>query len=170
MLTILWNRAMHSRPSSPSPTTPMRATPAPPVPSVPSVTPTIPTPFTEFVISRVPDEEFSRLFAITFGECLRRDPDALEIDFDTVHKWLGIEKEGAVRLLKGMISEDEHGSYSVAKGSGVSISFNQFEELMTAAQTSEGKKARKLVGDDWGKAPIYSPGWTATNVASKVLA
>ena len=59
------------------------------------------TPFTDFVLSRLPDEESQKLFALSFGEHLRRDADALEIDFDEVFKWLGIDiKANAQRLLK----------------------------------------------------------------------
>ena len=47
-----------------------------------------------------------KLFALSFGEHLQRDPDALEIDFDDVYKWLGMNlKESALRLLKRETAE-----------------------------------------------------------------
>ena len=92
---------------------------------------------------------------MSFGEHLRHDPDALEIDFDDVFKWLGDDrKDNALRLLKREFSSYK---YSVlpkeensAAGAGrprdiYKISFNQFEELMISTQTPEGKRARKLV-------------------------
>ncbi|CAL8461706.1 g1237 [Coccomyxa elongata] len=113
------------------------------------------TPFTDFVLSRLPDEESQKLFALSFGEHLRRDADALEIDFDEVFKWLGIDrKDSALRLLRREFSSAEYVSHIDVGNSGAGagrprdvykISFNQFEELMIAAQTAEGKKARKLV-------------------------
>lgn len=67
------------------------------------------TPFTDFVLSRLPDEESQKLFAMSFGEHLRHDPDALDIDFDDVFKWLGIDrKDNALRLLKRELSTDEY--------------------------------------------------------------
>jgi len=58
------------------------------------------TPFTDFVLSRLPNEDSQKLFALSFGEHLRHDPDAREIDFDDVYKWLGIPlKANALRLL-----------------------------------------------------------------------
>ena len=114
-----------------------------------------PTPFTDFILARIPDEETQKLFALSFGEHLKRDPDALEIDFDDVYRWLGIDrKDSALRLLKREFSSNEYivhcGVDNSAPGAGrprdvYKISFNQFEELMISAQTSEGKKARKLV-------------------------
>ena len=110
------------------------------------------TPFTDFVLSRLPDEESQKLFALSFGEHLRRDADALEIDFDEVFKWLGIDiKANALRLLKRELNPEEYLIIRDDKKSNgrprdiYRISFNQFEELMIAAQTAEGKKARKLV-------------------------
>ncbi len=113
------------------------------------------TPFTDFVLSRLPDEESQKLFALSFGEHLRRDADALEIDFDEVFKWLGIDrKDSALRLLRREFSSAEYVSHIDVGNLGTTggrprdvykISFNQFEELMIAAQTAEGKKARKLV-------------------------
>ena len=113
------------------------------------------TPFTEFVLSRLPDEESQKLFALSFGEYLRCDPEATEIDFDDVYKWLGMErKDNALRLLKREFSDGEYvflrkeGNLGTTGGRPrdvYKISFNQFEELMIAAQTAEGKKARKLV-------------------------
>ena len=110
------------------------------------------TPFTDFVLSRLPDEESQKLFALSFGEHLRRDADALEIDFDDVYKWLGMDlKASAIRLLKREFLSSEYLlNRNVEKSNGrprdvYRISFNQFEELMIAAQTPEGKKARKLV-------------------------
>ncbi len=113
------------------------------------------TPFTEFVLSRLPDEESQKLFARSFGEYLHHDPDALDIDFDDVFKWLGVDrKDSALRLLKRELSSNEYivhcGVENSATGAGrprdiYKISFNQFEELMISAQTPEGKRARKLV-------------------------
>ena len=47
-----------------------------------------------------------------------------------------------------------------------------FSDLSLAAKSTTffGGFLNIPVGDDWGKAPIYSQGWTATHVASKVLA
>ena len=114
-----------------------------------------PTPFTDVVLARIPDEETQKLFALSFGEHLRRDADALEIDFDDVYRWLGVDrKDNAVRLLKKELNSDEYvllhkeGNSTSLGGRPrdvYKISFNQFEELMIAAQTDEGKKARKLV-------------------------
>ena len=113
------------------------------------------TPFTHFVLSRLPDEDSQKLFARSFGEYLHHDPDALDIDFDDVFKWLGIDrKDSALRLLKREFSSAEYRSHIDVGNLGTTggrprdvykISFNQFEELMIAAQTAEGKKARKLV-------------------------
>ena len=113
------------------------------------------TPFTDFVMSRLPNEESQKLFALSFGEYLRRDADALEIDFDDVYRWLGIDrKDSALRLLKREFSSAEYASHIDVGNLGTAggrprdvykISFNQFEELMIAAQAAEGKKARKLV-------------------------
>ena len=146
MLTTLWNRATHSRSSSPSPTTSSTEVVNAAV-SAPS-----PTPFTDFVLARIPDEETQKLFALSFGEYLKRDPDALEIDFDDVYRWLGMElKASALRLLKREFSTNEYLFNRNVENSGgrpkdvYKISFNQFEELMISAQTHEGKKARKLV-------------------------
>ena len=56
------------------------------------------TPFTDFVLARIPNEETQKLFALSFGEHLKRDPDALEIDFDDVYRWLGMDlKASALR-------------------------------------------------------------------------
>ena len=146
MLTSLWNRATHARSSSPAPTHSSAAVHNAPVSA------SSPTPFTTYVLSRIPDEESQKLFALSFGECLRRDPDALEINFDEVHRWLGFDsKDNAVRLLKREIPDSEYVLLTSEEDTGPPnrasflISFNQFEELMIAAQTSEGKKARKLV-------------------------
>ena len=110
------------------------------------------TPFTDFVLARIPNEETQKLFALSFGEHLKRDPDALEIDFDDVYRWLGMDlKASALRLLMREFSTDEYLFNRNVENSGgrprdvYKISFNQFEELMISAQTSEGKKARKLV-------------------------
>ena len=70
------------------------------------------TPFTDFVLSRLPDEGSQKLFALSFGEHLRRDADALELDFDDVYKWLGIDsKDSALRLLKREFSSAEYASH-----------------------------------------------------------
>ena len=110
------------------------------------------TPFTDFVLSRLPDQESQKLFALSFGEHLRHDPDAVNIDFDDVYRWLGIEiKANALRLLKRELTAEEYlfirdDKKSTGRPRDIyKISFNQFEELMIAAQTAEGKKARKLV-------------------------
>ena len=42
------------------------------------------TPFTDFVLSRLPDEDSQKLFALSFGEHICHDPDALDINFDDV--------------------------------------------------------------------------------------
>ena len=58
-------------------------------------------PFTDFVLSRLPDEDSQKLFALSFGEHIRHDPDALDINFDDVYHWIGIPlKANALRLLK----------------------------------------------------------------------
>ncbi len=111
-----------------------------------------PTPFTDFVLARIPDEETQKLFALSFGEHLRRDPDALEIDFDDVYRWLGIDrKDSALRLLKREFSSDEYVFHSdVELNSGgrprdvYKISFNQFEELMISAQTARARRLASL--------------------------
>ena len=149
MLTTLWNRATHSRSSSL-----LRTRSSNEVQNASVSTPS-PTPFTNFVLARIPDEETQKLFALSFGEHLKRDPDALEIDFDDVYRWLGIDrKDSALRLLKREFSSNEYVVHcdveNSATGAGrprnvYNISFNQFEELMISAQTQEGKKARKLV-------------------------
>ena len=149
MLTTLWNRATHSRSSSPAPTPSSTETAAAQNASgsAPSA-----TPFTDFVLARIPDEETQKLFALSFGEYLKRDPDALEIDFDVVFRWLGYDrKDNAVRLLKREIPEGEYALLTSEEGTGPAnrasylISFNQFEELMIGAQTIQGKKARRFV-------------------------
>ena len=153
MLSTLWKSATHSPLASqagpthaPSTNSPSEHSPATSG-SAQSV-----TPFTDFVLSRLPDEASQKLFALTFGEHLRHDPDALIINFDHVYKWLGYDrKDHAVRLLKKEIPEGEYALPTVGEGTGPAnkvsylISFNQFEELMIAAQTAEGKRARKLV-------------------------
>ncbi|CAK0769618.1 hypothetical protein CVIRNUC_003685 [Coccomyxa viridis] len=113
------------------------------------------TPFTDYVLSRLPDEESQKLFALSFGEYLHHDPDALDIDFDDVFQWLGIDRKGnALRLLKREFSTDEYivllKEDNSAPGAGrprdvYKMSFNQFEELIISAQTPEGKRARRLV-------------------------
>ena len=110
------------------------------------------TPFTDFILSRLPDEASQKLFALSFGEHLRHDPDALITNLDHVYKWLGYDrKDHAVRLLRKEIPEGEYALPTVGEGTGPAnkvsylISFNQFEQLMIAAQTAEGKRARKLV-------------------------
>ena len=70
------------------------------------------TPFTDFVLSRLPDEASQKLFALSFGEYLHHDPDALDIDFDDVFKWLGIDrKDSALRLLRREFSSAEYVSH-----------------------------------------------------------
>lgn len=70
------------------------------------------TPFTDFVLSRLPDES-QKLFAMSFGEHLHHDPDAIEIDFDNVFKWLGMNrKDSALRLLKREFSSAEYASHT----------------------------------------------------------
>ena len=110
------------------------------------------TPFTDFVLSRLPDEESQKLFALSFGEHLRHDPDAVDIDFDDVYRWLWIDiKANALRLLKRELNAEEYlfirdDEQSNGRPRDIyKISSNQFEELMIAAQTTSGKKARKLV-------------------------
>ena len=67
------------------------------------------TPFTDFVLSRLPDEESQKLFARSFGKHLHHDPDALDIDLDDVFKWLGINrKDNALRLLRKEFSDSEY--------------------------------------------------------------
>ncbi len=153
MLTSLWHSATSSSSarqdvtsSAPSSSTSAGQVSASPRTAQPG------TPFTEFVLARIPDEETQKLFALSFGEHLRRDPDALEIDFDDVYKWLGMElKASAIRLLKREFPTEEYLFNRDVENSGgrprdvYKISFNQFEELMISAQTPEGKKARKLV-------------------------
>ena len=109
------------------------------------------TPFTDFVLSRLPDEESQKLFAASFGEHLRHDSDALAIHLDHVYKWLGYDrKDNTVRLLKKEIPDGEYALLTSEEGRGPAnrascmISLNQFEELMIAAQTAQGKKARKF--------------------------
>ena len=107
------------------------------------------------MLSRLPDEESQKLFALSFGEYLHHDPDALDIDFDDVYRWLGIVRtDSALRLLKREFSTDEYIVHcdveNSTPGAGrprdvYKISFNQFEELMISAQTPEGKRARRLV-------------------------
>ena len=66
------------------------------------------TPFTDFVLSRLPNEESQKLFALSFGEHIRHDPDALDINFEDVHHWLGIPlKANALRLLKRELNTEE---------------------------------------------------------------
>ena len=145
MLTTLWNRATQSRSTSPLPGSSANMPGERHVPvSAPSS-----TPFTDYVLSRIPDEETQKLFALSFGEHLRRNPDALEIDFDDVFRWLGYDrKDNAVRLLKREIPDGEYLLLTNEEGTGPAnrasylISFNQFEDLMIAAQTTQGKKAR----------------------------
>ena len=104
------------------------------------------------MLSRIPDEESQKLFALSFGEHLCHDSDALAINLDHVYKWLGYDrKDNAVRLLKKEIPDGEYALLTCEEGRGPAnrasymISFNQFEELMIAAQTAQGKKARKFV-------------------------
>ena len=67
------------------------------------------TPFTDFVLSRLPNGDSQKLFALSFGEYLHHDPDALDIDFDDVFKWLGVDrKDNALRLLKREFSSNEY--------------------------------------------------------------
>ena len=158
MLSTLWNSATISSlarlavpsPAPPSSTSAM-ASPASSNIADPG------TPFTDFVLSHLPDEQSQKLFArsSSFGEHLRHDPDALDIDFDDVFKWLGIDrKDNALRLLKREFPSNEYivlpKEENFASGAGrprdvYKISLNQFEELMISAQTPEGKRARKLV-------------------------
>ena len=153
MLSTLWNSATTSplaRLAVPSPAPSSSTSPvASPASSNPAETG---TPFTDFVLSRLPDEESQKLFALSFGEHLRRDPDALDLNFEDVHHWLGIPlKANALRLLKRELNAEEYlfirdDEKSNGRPKDIyKISFNQFEELMIAAQTVEGRKARKLV-------------------------
>ena len=58
------------------------------------------------MLSRLPDEESQKLHALSFGEHIRHDPNALDISFDDVYHWLGIpRKANALRLLYDSISE-----------------------------------------------------------------
>lgn len=146
MLTTLWNRTTHSGSSSSLCTRSSNE-----VQSTLVSTPSL-TPFTDFVLSRIPDEETQKLFALSSGEYLKRDPNAQNIDFDDVHRWLGIPlKANAVRVLKRELDQSEYLVIHKDENSGgcprdiYLISFDQFEQLMTAAQTGDGKKARKLV-------------------------
>jgi len=153
MLSTLWNSATNSslaRLAVPSPAPSSSTSPvASPASSYPAETG---TPFTDFVLSRLPDEVSQKLFALSFGEHIHHDPDALDINFDDVHHWLGIPlKANALRLLKRELNTEEYLLIrNDEKSNGrpkdiYKISFNQFEELMIAAQTVEGKRARKLV-------------------------
>ena len=64
------------------------------------------------MLSRLPDES-QKLFAMSFGEHLHHDPDAIEIDFDNVFKWLGMNrKDSALRLLKREFSSAEYASHT----------------------------------------------------------
>ena len=104
------------------------------------------------MLSRLPDEDSQKLFALSFGEHICHDPDALDINFDDVYHWIGIPlKANALRLLKKEFNAEEYlfirdDEKSNGRPKDIyKISFNQFEELMIAAQTVEGKRARKLV-------------------------
>ena len=113
------------------------------------------TPFTEFVLSRISQDDPHRLFVMSFAEHVRADPDAKVIDFNDVFRWIGYDrKDSAVRLLKRELNESEYIFYvkhnDVENLAGrpkevYKISVNQFEELMIAAHTDEGKRARKMV-------------------------
>ena len=64
------------------------------------------------VLSRLPDES-QKLFAMSFGEHLHHDPDALEIDSDDVFMWLGMNrKDSALRLLTWEFSSAEYVSHT----------------------------------------------------------
>jgi len=60
------------------------------------------------VLSRLPDEDSQKLFVLSFGEHVHHDPDALDINFDDVFKWLGIPlKANALRLLKKELNAED---------------------------------------------------------------
>ena len=107
------------------------------------------------------DEDYHRLVATSFARYIKGDSDARTIDVDDVLHFFGYkQKVKAVELLLKLYPNTkpvlaENGDESIFSGSGKNIvgrkktiyliSFDQFEELLLAAQTPEGTTARKAV-------------------------
>ena len=153
MLSTLWNSATNSPLAGLAVPSPAPSSSISPVASPASFNlAETGTPFTDFVLSRLPDEDSQKLFALSFSEHIRHDPDAPDLNFEDVHHWLGIPlKANALRLLKRELNAEEYlfirdDEKSNGRPKDIyKISFNQCEELMIAAQTVEGRRARKLV-------------------------
>lgn len=109
------------------------------------------TPFTKFVLSRL-DEDSAKIFAISFAEHVRNDPDDRVIEFDSVYLWLGFTRiDNGIRLLKKEFENSEivfltkEGASGGRPKDSYLISINQFEHLLMMAKTEEGKAARKML-------------------------
>lgn len=109
------------------------------------------TPFTKFVLSRL-DEDSAKMFAVSFAENIRNDPDEKNLCLDDVFVWLGFSRKGkAIELLKREF-EDQDVIHRSVKNTSVGrpvdqylISINQFEHLLLTAKTDAGRTARKTV-------------------------
>ena len=118
------------------------------------------TSFTRFPQNEM-DEDYHRLVATSFARYIKGDSDAKTIDIDDVLHFMGYkQKVKAVELLLKTYPETkpiptDNGDEPVFSGTGKNkvgrqknlylISFDQFEELLLAAQTPEGTTARKAV-------------------------
>jgi prophage antirepressor-like protein len=107
------------------------------------------------------DEEYHRLVATSFAEYIKGDSDARTIDIDDVLHFFGYKnKQKAVELLQKIFPNTKPETVDIQydnvfirsgknrigrKKNTYLISFDQFEELLLAAQTPEGTTARKAV-------------------------
>ena len=116
-----------------------------------------PTTFLEFLHNEL-KEDYHKLVATSFAMYIRDDSNARLIDLDDVFHFLGYkQKVKAVELLLKIypnaepISADEDKFSRSGKNRAgrkkisYLVSFDQFEELLLAAQTPEGVVARKAV-------------------------
>ena len=124
------------------------------------VTETISTPFTDFLANEL-KHEYHKLVAMSFAVYIKDDTEAEIIDLDDITHFLGYKNEQkAVKLLLKILPETtpvpaDAGDEIEFTRSGKNragrkktqylISFDQFEELLLAAQTAEGTVARKAL-------------------------
>ena len=107
------------------------------------------------------DEDYHKLVATSFARYIKGDSDAKTIDIDDVLHFMGYKnKQKAVELLQKIFPNTKPDTVDIVddnvftrsgknrigrKKTTYLISFDQFEELLLAAQTSEGTTARKAV-------------------------
>ena len=111
----------------------------------------IDSPFTRFVLSNLDDQDH-KMVAMAFAPQIQTDCDARNLDFDDFFHLLGHKTKGdAIRTLNRVFKDGEIVFSNPAKNSVgrpknvYMLSVNEFEELLLAANTDDGKKWRKLV-------------------------